>query len=75
MTYEVVKGSVVFGEKTYLPGDTFEPIGDRDWSRLEKKGVIKNVIIPSEPIKESTSGGVQKQATKRDSNKKSSDNS
>ena len=47
MTYEVVKGSVVFGEKTYFPGDTFEPIGDRNWSRLEKKGVIKNVIIPS----------------------------
>lgn len=73
MTYEVVKGSVVFGEKTYFPGDTFEPIGDRNWSRLEKKGVIKNVIIPSEPIKESVGSGVQKQTPKRNIDKKSSE--
>lgn len=70
MTYEVVKGFVIFGDKTYFPGDTFEPIGDRNWSRLEKKGVIKNVIIPSEPIKESDSVGVQKQTPKRNTDKK-----
>lgn len=65
MMYKVLKGVVVFGEKTYLPGDTFEDIGDRSWSRLVKKGMIENVVVPSEPIKEPDSTGIQGKTVER----------